>query len=275
MSGGERPVATEPRMPLVEAGGHRLEYEWIGRGASAAPAIVMLHEGLGSVALWRDFPAAVAAATGLGVLVYSRWGYGKSEPIPPGPRPVDYMSWEGREVLPDLLRRLEIARPLLLGHSDGGSIALAYAGMRISPEPVAVIAMAPHVFLEKESIVSLAKARVAFEEGDLRAKLARFHADVDGAFYSWNTTWLLPAFIRGFNLEADVARVRCPVTAIQGAQDEYGTTKQLDAIRAKTQGRAEIVLLPQCRHSPHRDRRAATLAAIKRHVERALAAAAA
>ena len=262
-------------MALVEAGGHRLEYEWIGRGASAAPAIVMLHEGLGSVALWRDFPAAVGAATGLGVLVYSRWGYGKSEPIAPEPRPVDYMSWEGREVLPALLRRLEIARPILLGHSDGGSIALVHAGSGLAPAPMGVVTLAAHLFVETVSTVSIAKARVAYEESDLRAKLARFHDDVDGAFYSWNCTWLLPEFIRGFNIEADVARVRCPVTAIQGAQDEYGTIRQLDAIREKTQGRAEIVLLPDCRHSPHRDQRATALAAIERHVERALAAAAA
>jgi len=265
-------------MPFVAAGGHRLEYEWAGaapareRGGDA-PVIVMLHEGLGSVALWRDFPAAVHAATGLPVLVYSRWGYGKSEPIAQGPRPVDYMNPEGRAVLPELLATLGVARPILLGHSDGGSIALIHAGSGVAPQPIGVITMAAHVFVETVSTISIAKARVAYEESDLRAKLARFHDDVDGAFYSWNCTWLLPDFIRGFNIEADVSRARCPITAIQGAEDEYGTTKQLDSIREKSQGRAEIVLLPQCRHSPHRDQREATLGAIKRHVERVLAAA--
>jgi len=257
-------------MPFVTAGGRRLEYEWAGAAAgdSARPVIVMLHEGLGSVALWRDFPAAVNAATGLPVLVYSRWGYGKSEPIPHGPRPPDYMNAEGREVLPELLRQLGVARPILLGHSDGGSIALIHAGSGIGPAPLGVITMAAHVFVETVSTISIAKARVAYEESDLRAKLARFHDDVDGAFYSWNCTWMLPAFIRGFNIEADVARARCPITAIQGAQDEYGTIKQLESIREKSQGRAEIVLIPDCRHSPHRDQRDATLAAIARHVAR-------
>ena len=264
-------------MPFISAGGRRLEYEWVGDGARAAdaPALVMLHEGLGSVALWRDFPAAVAAATGLPVLVYSRWGYGKSEPIPQGPRPPDYMTPEGRAVLPELLTRLGVARPILLGHSDGGSIALIQAGSGVAPRPLGVITMAAHVFVETVSTISIAKARVAYEESDLRAKLARFHDDVDGAFYSWNCTWLLPDFIRGFNIEADVARMSCPLTAMQGAEDEYGTQKQLDSIRARSRGRAEIVPIPNCRHSPHRDQKEATLAAIRRHVQRALAEAAA
>lgn len=268
-------------MPFVTAGGRRLEYEWVGAPAGDAaraargPVVVMLHEGLGSVALWRDFPAAVAEAVKLPVLVYSRWGYGKSEPIPHGPRPPDYMTPEGREALPELLTRLGVARPILLGHSDGGSIALIHAGSGVAPKPLGVITMAAHVFVETVSTISIAKARVAYEESDLRAKLARFHDDVDGAFYSWNCTWLLPAFIRGFNIEDDVARIRCPITAIQGEQDEYGTVRQLESIRARSGGRAEIVLIPDCRHSPHRDQKAATLGAIQRHVQRALAAAAA
>jgi pimeloyl-ACP methyl ester carboxylesterase len=262
-------------MPSVTAAGRRLDYEWVGAGSAADPVIVMLHEGLGSVALWRDFPAAVHRATGLRVLVYSRWGYGKSEAIPQGPRPVDYMNGEGREALPELLRQLGVARPILLGHSDGGSIALIQAGSGVAPAPLGVITMAAHVFVETVSTISIAKARVAYEESDLRAKLARFHDDVDGVFYSWNCTWMLPAFIRGFNIEADVARVRCPITAIQGAEDEYGTMKQLESIRERSQGRAEIVVIPDCRHSPHRDQPDATLAAITRHVARVRAAAAA
>ncbi len=264
-------------MPFVTAGGRRLEYEWVGappgdRGrAPASPVVVMLHEGLGSVALWRDFPAAVAAAVKLPVLVYSRWGYGKSEPIPQGPRPPDYMIPEGRAALPELLTKLGVARPILLGHSDGGSIALIHAGSGLAPRPLGVITMAAHVFVETVSTISIAKARVAYEESDLRAKLARFHDDVDGAFYSWNCTWLLPAFIRGFNIEDEVARIGCPVTAIQGEDDEYGTVKQLESIRARSGGRAEIVLVPNCRHSPHRDQKEATLGAIVRHVERVLA----
>ena len=262
-------------MPFVTAGGRKLEYEWIGHaGDPSRPVLVMLHEGLGSVALWRDFPAAVHKALGLPVLVYSRWGYGKSEPIPHGPRPPDYMNPEGRESLPDLLKALGVAKPILLGHSDGGSIAIINAGSGIAPVPLGIITMAAHVFVEPISTISIAKARVAYEESDLRSKLARFHDDVDGVFYSWNCTWMLPAFIRGFNIEADVTRTRCPITAIQGAEDEYGTIKQLDSIREKSGGRAEIVVIPKCRHSPHRDQPEATLGAIKRHVERVLAAAA-
>ena len=249
----------------IVAAGHRLEYTWIGRPAGGA-AIVLLHEGLGSVAMWRDFPSAVHAATGLPVLAYSRWGYGASEPIPPAPRSIDYDTWEAREVLPALLRSLGVERPILIGHSDGGTIALIYAGSGLEPAPLGVLALAAHLFVEPVSTISIAKARVAYEEGGLREKLARFHADVDGAFYSWNTTWLLPAFIRGFNIEADVARVRCPVLALQGAEDEYGTLRQLEAISGLTDGRAEIVLLPDCRHSPHRDQREATLTAIARFV---------
>jgi pimeloyl-ACP methyl ester carboxylesterase len=235
----------------------------------------MLHEGLGSVAMWRDFPAAVQGATGLGVLVYSRFGYGKSDPIAHGPRPPDYMNAEAREDLRAVLVGLGVTRPILLGHSDGGSIALIYAGSGLAPAPLGVVTMAAHVFVETVSTISIAKARVAYEESDLRAKLAKFHDDVDGTFYSWNCTWMLPAFIRGFNIEADVTRISCPIVAIQGVEDEYGTVKQLDSIREKSGGRAEIVLLPNCRHSPHRDRREATLETIQRSAARFVGAKAA
>ncbi len=251
-------------MPFIQAGGHRLEYEWAGIGAADAPVIVMLHEGLGSVALWRDFPRQVHQATGLRVLVYSRWGYGKSEPITEFPHGTDYMHREALAALPDLLRGLGIEKPLLLGHSDGGSIALIYAARRIAPEPVGLICMAAHVFVERISTISIAKARVAFEEGDLRDKLAKFHDDVGSAFYGWNTTWLLPAFAK-WNIETEVEHIRCPILAIQGKGDEYGTPKQLESIKRHSRGKVELVLLPQCGHSPHRDQRAATLAAIKRH----------
>jgi pimeloyl-ACP methyl ester carboxylesterase len=262
-------------MPSVFAGSHRLDYEWLGPPPAAAPTIVMLHEGLGSVAMWRDFPAAVQGATGLGVLVYSRFGYGKSDPIAHGPRPPDYMNAEAREDLRAVLVGLGVTRPILLGHSDGGSIALIYAGSGLAPAPLGVVTMAAHVFVETVSTISIAKARVAYEESDLRAKLAKFHDDVDGTFYSWNCTWMLPAFIRGFNIEADVTRISCPIVAIQGVEDEYGTVKQLDSIREKSGGRAEIVLLPNCRHSPHRDRREATLETIQRSAARFVGAKAA
>jgi pimeloyl-ACP methyl ester carboxylesterase len=254
-------------MPFVEAGGHRLEYETIGLGAADAPTIVLLHEGLGSVALWRDFPKALNMAAGLRVLVYSRWGYGKSDPVTRFPHGIDYMHREALEALPELLRALGIAQPILFGHSDGGSIALLYAARHVAPEPLSVIAMAPHVFVERVSTISIAKARVAYEETDLRAKLARFHDDVDSAFYGWNTTWLLPAFAH-WNIEDEIAAIRCPILVIQGEGDEYGTPKQLESIKAHSGGRAELVLLPECGHSPHRDQREATLVAVKRHLAR-------
>ena len=251
-------------MAFVAAGGHRLEYAWVGAGAAAAPVIVMLHQGLGSVALWRDFPKAVHEATGLRVLVYSRWGYGKSEPVTAFPHGADWMHRGARE-LADLLHAQGVGKPILLGHSDGASVALLYAAHRLAPAALGVVAMAPHVMLEKESVVSLAKARVAYEEGDLRRKLAKFHDDVDGAFYGWNVTWLNPA-IRAWTLEAELAGIRCPVTLIQGESDEYGTPAQLASIKKHTGGKAEVVLLDNCGHSPHIDQRAATLGAIKRHL---------
>ncbi len=252
-------------MAFVEAGGHRLEYEWVGAGAAAAPVIVMLHQGLGSLELWRDFPKAVHEATGLRVLVYSRWGYGRSEAVTDVPHGADWMHRGARPELADLLAALGVAKPVLLGHSDGASVALLYAALGVAPAALGVIAMAPHVFLEKESIVSLAKARVSYEEGDLRAKLARFHADVDGAFYGWNVTWLAPA-LRGWTIEAELGGIQCPVTLVQGVADEYGTPAQLAAIRRKTGGKAEIALLENCGHSPHIDQRAAVLGAIRRHL---------
>ncbi len=254
-------------MAFVEAGGHRLDYEWIGLADAAAPVIVMLHQGLGSIALWRDFPRAVHEATGLRVLVYSRWGYGNSDPVTAFPHGADFMHRGALVELPDLLGKLGIVKPVLLGHSDGASIALLHAAHRPAPAPLAVLAMAPHVMLERESIISLAKARVAYEEGDLRGKLARFHADVDSAFYGWNVTWLLPS-MRAWSIEAEMAAIECPTVIVQGEGDEYGTPAQLEAIKTHSRGAAETLLLRNCGHSPHIDQRAATLDALKRLLAR-------
>jgi pimeloyl-ACP methyl ester carboxylesterase len=254
-------------MPFVEAGGHRLEYEWLGPEPSAAPTIVMLHEGLGSVSLWRDFPQAVQEATGLGVLVYSRWGYGKSDPFHDYPKPVDYMTPEAQVGLRDVLRALGVTRPILLGHSDGASIAIIYAGSGVDPAPLGIILMAPHVFVEHICTVSIAKARVAYEAEGLRDKLARYHDDVDSAFYGWNTIWMRPQFIKDWNIEDFVDTIACPITVIQGEDDEYGTEAQYNSIRDHSGGRAEVVVLPDCGHSPHRDQREKTLAAITAHVD--------
>lgn len=255
-------------MPFVEADGHSLHYEWYGPGPEAAPTVVMLHEGLGSVSMWKDFPEQVQARTGLGVCVYSRWGYGRSDPYHDYPREVNYMTREAQRGLHEVLRALSIDRPILFGHSDGASIALIYAGSDLAPAPLGIILMAPHVFVEQMTTNSIAQARVAYEMQGLRDRLARHHDDVDSAFYGWNTIWLLPQFIEDWNIEAYAERVRCPITVIQGADDEYGSAAQYDSIRERSNGRAEIVVLPDCRHSPHRDQPEATLGAVQDHLRR-------
>jgi len=225
---------------------------------------VLLHEGLGSVALWRDFPARLAAATGCGALVYSRWGHGASDPLL-GDRPVRFMHDEALRALPELLDRLEVERPVLLGHSDGGSIALIHAGAGIRPV-AGLVVLAPHVLVEDLSVQSIAAAKVAFETTDLRARLARYHEDVDGAFWGWNRVWLDPGF-RTWNIEGYLPGITCPVLAIQGRQDEYGTLAQIEKIGAAVPG-AELLALDGCGHSAHRDQPEAVIAAVVRFLDR-------
>jgi pimeloyl-ACP methyl ester carboxylesterase len=218
-------------------------------GDPARPPIVMLHEGLGSISLWRDFPARVRERTGCTTIAYSRYGYGRSDVLREKREP-EYMHNEGEVVLAALLRELEIERPILFGHSDGASIALICAGAH--PELArALILEAPHVFVEEISVRSIAEAKTAFETTDLPAKLARHHADAAATFYGWNEIWLDPRF-RAWNVESYAARVRVPVLLIQGDADEYGTTAQLDAIAARVP-HTETLLVPGAGHSPHRD----------------------
>ena len=247
-----------PRARFFDVAGHRLECVRI-RGAKSAPTLVFLHEGLGSVALWKDFPARVAEATGCPVLVYSRAGYGRSSPAVL-PRVPNYMHVEALTVLPALLDRLGIADPVLVGHSDGASIALLHAGSGSRPVR-ALVALAPHVFVEDMSIASIDEVRRQYETTDLRKKLARRHADPDAAFRGWNDVWLAPAF-RSWNIEACLPGVRCPLLLIQGRDDEYGSAAQLDAIERQVGGKVARIELADCRHSPHRDQPEATLAAI-------------
>jgi pimeloyl-ACP methyl ester carboxylesterase len=241
--------------------GRRLEVERID-GDARRPTLVFLHEGLGSVSLWKDFPASVAAATGCPAVVYSRYGYGQSDLLE-APFAVDYMHREALETLPDLLATLAIRRPVLVGHSDGASIALIHAGSR--DDLTGLVALAPHVFVEDISVRSIAEAKVAFETTDLPQKLARHHADVRRTFLGWNDIWLHPDF-RRWNIEAFLPAIRCPVLAIQGADDEYGTMAQVEAIERRVGGRCEVVKLEACGHSPHRDQPELTLAAIERFV---------
>jgi pimeloyl-ACP methyl ester carboxylesterase len=249
---------------LVPVGGARLEVLRIdARGAGTVP-IVMLHEGLGSVALWKDFPHRIAQATGREVVAYSRAGYGRSSPaaLPFGVR---YMHDEALIVLPQLLDALAIDEPVLFGHSDGGSIALIHAAA--SGRPVAGLAlMAPHLFVEDVAVASIAAAGDAWRTTDLRARLARYHDDVDAAFTGWNDIWLHPDF-RAWNIEDCARALTCPVLAMQGRDDEYGTLDQIRSI-ARAGPDVELVEFADCRHSPHRDQPDAVLAALARFVDR-------
>ena len=219
----------------------------------------MLHEGLGSVSHWKDFPRVLAEATGAGVFLYSRYGHGNSDALQE-PRSVSYMHHEAQIVLPEILRKAGIERPVLLGQSDGASIAILYAGA--FPDSVAgLILEAPHVFVEEITISSIAHARVLYQKTDLPQRLARYHAHVDALFWGWNNIWLDPRF-RDWNIEAFLDSIRCPVLVLQGAQDEYGTPSQIEAIQRRIPA-ASAVLLDNCKHAPHRDRPDATLAAIR------------
>jgi pimeloyl-ACP methyl ester carboxylesterase len=242
-----------PWMELMQVNGAGLEVQRLpGPAGRPRAPIIFLHEGLGSVAMWRDWPAQVCADTGRAGVVYSRRGYGQSQSIPDvrgtGRLAPDYMHREALEVLPELLDALEIENPVLLGHSDGGTIALLHA----SHLPVtACMVMAPHVIVEDVSVQAIAEARKAYESGDLRERLQRFHADVDCAFWQWNDVWLDPAF-RGFDIRAECRHIPAPVLAIQGEEDPYGTLRQLEGI-VPTSGEFVRQVLPQCGHSPHKD----------------------
>lgn len=235
-------------MPFVEVGGRRIEYEWSGE-EGRNPPIVMLHEGLGSLAMWKDFPARLAAETGHRVLAFSRYGYGKSTPLA-RPREPSFMHEEALQALPALLAALDIERPILFGHSDGGSIALIHAGDSRFPV-TGVIAMAPHLFVEEFSLASIRRAKGIYETTDLRERLGRYHDDPDSAFRGWNDVWLDERF-QAWNIDADVARIACPILAIQGRDDEYGTMEQVDRI-GRLCPQAQVVALDACAHSPHRD----------------------
>ena len=240
-------------MQRIIAGGAALEVQRIDApaGRQRAP-IVFLHEGLGSVAMWRDWPARVCTEAGRAGIVYSRRGYGGSEPVSDvrgtGRLAPDYMHREAWVVLPALLAALDIEAPVLLGHSDGGSIALLHA----SRFPLAAcVVMAPHVIVEELSLRSIEQARQSYEEAGLRQRLAAYHQDVDGAFWQWNDAWLSPAF-RSFDIRDDCRRITAPVLALQGLDDPYGSMRQIEEI-APTQGHFEMQALPACGHSPHRD----------------------
>jgi pimeloyl-ACP methyl ester carboxylesterase len=229
----------------------RLEYRMIGPRPDAAPTIVMLHEGLGSVGLWGSFADELAAATGIGVFAYSRAGYGRS---PPGrlPRTTSFLDEEAREVLPRVLDAIGFQRGFLLGHSDGASIATIYAGTVQDHRVRGLVLIAPHFFTEEIGLSEIRRARKSFESGALRERLSRFHADVDAAFRSWNEPWLDPDFERWDITEA-LGYIRVPMLVLQGGEDQYGTLKQIEAAEQECTCPVEVAVLPGIRHVPYRE----------------------
>ncbi|OYD78078.1 UNVERIFIED_ORG: pimeloyl-ACP methyl ester carboxylesterase [Burkholderia sp. CF145] len=233
-----------------------IEYRWLNAHLADAPLAVFLHEGLGSVAMWKDWPQSVCDRLGMRGLVYSRPGYGRSTPRPHHVKlPVDFMSAQARDILPASLDALDVSaeerkRMWVIGHSDGGSITLLYAAA--FPDALAgAVVVAPHVFVEDISVASIAEAKTAYEQSDLRSKLARHHDDVDSAFYGWNDVWLSDAF-RSWSIVDELECIRCPLLAVQGYDDHYGTMAQIDTI-AQRAPHTQLAKLDNCGHSPHRD----------------------
>jgi pimeloyl-ACP methyl ester carboxylesterase len=252
------------RMPFATAAGRSINYHWID-GASGKPTLVFLHEGLGSIGQWRDFPAKVSAGTGCRALVYDRYGYGKSDVLAEKQRTVRFMHDEALAALPELLQVLGVENPVLIGHSDGASIALIHAGGGHKVHGVA--AMAPHVFIEPECLKSIDKAAEAFENTDLKDRLGRYHRDARRTFYGWADVWLDREF-KGWDIRDDyLVNVSCPVLAIQGYDDIYGTMAQLDEIEKRVKGPCQLLKLEDCGHAPFREQPVATLAAVTQFVK--------
>jgi pimeloyl-ACP methyl ester carboxylesterase len=251
---------TLARSGFLTIGASDLEYRMIGPSPDQAPTIVMLHEGLGSAALWGDFPDLLQAATSACVFVYSRAGYGASTPVKL-PRPLDYMHTEALEVLPKLLGQIGFRRGLLVGHSDGASIAAIYAGGVQDHRVRGIALIAPHFIVEDISVASIAAIKTAYETSELKAKLARWHKDVDNAFYGWNGVWLDPKF-RKWDISEYLAYIRVPVAILQGMNDEYGTIGQVEIAREECYCPVDVTEIPGAGHQPHREAPAATLDAI-------------
>jgi pimeloyl-ACP methyl ester carboxylesterase len=247
----------------------RIEHLWIAPERARAPLIVFLHEGLGSVSMWKDFPQRLCGAANARGLVYSRPGYGQSTPRAATEHWAnDFMHRQAHEVLPALLNALGVAEPIwLFGHSDGGSIALLHAA-RFAKHVLGAVVMAPHILVEAVSVTSIAKAREAYEQTELRQRLSKYHDDPDSAFWGWNNIWLAQEF-RHWSIERDIEAITCPLLAIQGSDDEYGTLAQVHGICQRLPA-TQLLVLPDCGHSPHRDQPerviAATLAFLQKHI---------
>jgi pimeloyl-ACP methyl ester carboxylesterase len=245
---------------FLRIGTSDLEYRMIGPAPPDAPTIVMLHEGLGSAGLWGDFPEKLQAATGAGVFAYSRAGYGASTPVKL-PRPMDYMHIEALDVLPKLLDAIGFRRGLLLGHSDGASIAAIYAGGHQDHRVQGIALIAPHFIIEDVGLASIARIKTAYETTELKAKLARWHKDVDNAFYGWNSAWLDPTF-HNWDISEYLAYIRVPIAILQGVDDEYGTMRQIEIAQEECYCPVDVTEIPGAGHSPHREAPGQTLNAI-------------
>ena len=246
---------------FLTIGASDLEYRMIGPSPADAPTILMLHEGLGSAGLWGDFPQQLQAATGAGIFLYSRAGYGASTPVKL-PRPIDYMHVEALDVLPKLLDQIGFRRGLLLGHSDGASIATIYAGSHQDHRVEGVAMIAPHFIVEDISVTSIAKIKQAYETSGLKAKLQRWHNDVDNAFYGWNGAWLDPKF-RNWDISDYLAYIRVPVAILQGVDDEYGTMRQVEIAQEECYCPVDVTVIPGAGHAPHREAPGVTLDAVR------------
>jgi len=244
----------------VTAGGKSLEYSWFGPGPEDAATIVLLHEGLGSLVMWRDFPQALSDATGMGVCAYSRAGYGNSDAADL-PRPLDYMTREAVDVLPAFLDAIGFRRGVLMGHSDGATIAAIYAGTVSDMRVRATILMAPHFFTEAAGLAEIANAKIVFDTTDLRDKLGKYHRDPEAAFRGWNNVWLHPDFA-DWHVGDVIDHWRIPSLVIQGRDDQYGTLAQVEEVSTRAYSPVETLILSDCRHSPHVDQRDAVLAGV-------------
>ena len=263
----ERLKNGEESAAYIKVAGKQLEIAWHGPPPEDAPTLVFLHEGLGCIAMWRDFPLELAEATGCGTLVYSRLGYGRSEPCSL-PRSLRYMHQEGSAVLPELIKATGIRRCILIGHSDGGSIAIIYAGGTPAEPLCGLITEAAHVFCEEISVRSIQQAKMSYLHGDLRKKLKKYHGpNTDCAFWGWNGAWLHPDFIH-WNIEEYLPGIKVPMLVIQGQNDEYGTGAQVEAIVRQAGSDAKVVTLSDCGHSPHVDQKTKTFNAMKRFILR-------
>jgi pimeloyl-ACP methyl ester carboxylesterase len=254
-----------PKNKYLKIDGKRIEAVWHGPPPDEAMTLVFLHEGLGCVEMWHEFPARLAEVTGFGALVFSRLGYGRSDPCDL-PRPIEFMHHEGLRILPQVLEAARIEKCILIGHSDGGSISLIYAGGTPAKPLTGLITLAAHVFCEDLTVKSIQSARDRYLYSDLKPKLTKYHGkNVDYAFWGWNDVWLHSDFIH-WNIEEYLPNIQVPLLAIQGEDDPYGTPAQVEAIVNQTGEQTESLMLSNCAHSPHVDRDAATLIAMRRFI---------